>query len=497
MFFFSKSKYCDFRQCPKIPWLKKYKPEEYAVDPQTQARFQAGNEVGDLAMGLFGDYVEVTAYKADGSLDLNRMKALTRQYLSEGKENICEASFDYQGLYCAVDILRKDGEGYDIYEVKSSTSPDHPVYITDTSYQKYILQKCGVKVNRVFVVTIDSSYVFNGVLDLHKLFRVTDVTPLVDEEIKRVEESLKEAQRVMASKEEPNIAVFEGCNDPYACAFFGYCTRSLPTPSVFDLYKLPYKKQLALYRQGVVTYEDFLRDGSMVNDMRRRQAEFALEDRGTYIDREGIRAFLGTLSFPLYFLDFETVQPVIPQYIGTRPYQQIPVQYSLHILEEDGRLEHREFLGRSEEDPRRALAERLAADIPADACVLAYNKTFECTRIRELAEAFPDLSAHLLHIRDNIRDLLDPFQSGYYYNRGMGGSFSIKSVLPAIYPDDPSLDYHNLEGVHNGGEAMELFPRLKDMPAEERERAERDLLKYCELDTYAMVKVYEELKRVS
>ena len=122
MFYFSKSKYCDFRQCPKIPWLKKYKPEEYAVDAQTQARFTAGNEVGDLAMGLFGEYVEVTSYKPDGSLDLNRMKELTKQYLSEGRENICEASFDYRGLYCAVDILRKNGDGYDIYEVKSSSS---------------------------------------------------------------------------------------------------------------------------------------------------------------------------------------------------------------------------------------------------------------------------------------------------------------------------------------------------------------------------------------
>lgn len=496
MFFFSKSKYCDFRQCPKIPWLKKYKPEEYVIDAQTQARFTAGNEVGDLAMRLFGDFVEVTSYKPDGSLDLNKMKALTRQYLAEGRENICEASFDYQGLYCAVDILRKTQDGYDIYEVKSSTSPDHAVYVTDTSYQKYVLRKCGVRVGKVFIVTIDSEYVFDGVLDLHKLFRITDITALVDGEIGSVEENLKEAEKVMTSKTEPPIDISEACNDPYACAFFGYCTKGLPAPSIFDLYKLSYKKQLALYRKGVVSYEDFLRDGTMVNDMRRRQAEFALEDRGAYIDREGIEAFLGTLSFPLYFLDFETIQPIIPLYIGTRPYQQIPVQYSLHILRGDGTLEHREFLGRSEEDPRRALAERLTADIPDDVCVLAYNKAFECTRIKELAEAIPDLGEHLLKIKENIKDLLVPFQSGFYYNRGMGGSFSIKSVLPALYPDDPNLDYHNLEGVHNGSEAMELFPRLKDMPAEEREKAERDLLKYCELDTYAMVKVYEELKRV-
>ena len=130
-------------------------------------------------------------------------------------------------------------------------------------------------------------------------------------------------------------------------------------------------------------------------------------------------------------------------------------------------------------------------------CVTAYNKAFECTRIKELAETFPDLSEHLLNIRDHIVDLLVPFQSGWYYNRAMGGSFSIKSVLPAIFPDDPELDYHNLEGVHHGGEAMTLFPKIKDMPPEEQAKARHDLLKYCELDTYAMVKVWEELVRVA
>ncbi len=503
MFYFSKSKYCDFRQCPKIPWLKKYKPEEYVVDEATQARFTTGNEVGDLAMGLFGEFVEVTSYKEDGSLDLNRMKELTRQYIAEGRDNVCEASFDYQGLYCAVDILRKNGNGYDIYEVKSSASPENPVYIIDTSYQKYVLERCGVTVNRVFLVTVDTSYVFDGVLDLQKYFRVTEVTPLVDEEMKGVEEHLRAAEKVMASYKEPAVDLSCSCDKPYPCAFFGYCTRDLPAPSVFGLYGLSFKKALALYEEGVVSFEDVLGDGRALDtgkqqgNLRRRQVEYALEELGTYVDKAGIAAFLSTLTFPLYFFDFETVQLAVPRYVGTKPYQQIPVQYSLHILRnEGGTLEHREFLGRPEEDPRRALAERLIADIPDDVCVLAYNKSFECTRIRELANVFPDLSEHLLKIQENIKDLLDPFQKGYYYNRDMGGSFSIKSVLTALYPDEPELNYHSLEGVHNGSEAMALFPRLKDLPADERKKAEEDLLKYCALDTYALFKVYEKLRSV-
>lgn len=158
---------------------------------------------------------------------------------------------------------------------------------------------------------------------------------------------------------------------------------------------------------------------------------------------------------------------------------------------------HKEFLAESGTDPRRAIAERLCEDIPMNVCVTAYNKGFECGRIKELAAIFPDLSELLLNIQSNIKDLLTPFQSGYYYNKAMGGSFSIKSVLPAIFPDDPSLDYHNLEGVHNGGEAMSIFPRIKDMTPEEQQTARYNLLKYCELDTYAMVKVWEELIRVA
>ena len=150
----------------------------------------------------------------------------------------------------------------------------------------------------------------------------------------------------------------------------------------------------------------------------------------------------------------------------------------------------------SGENPLRKIAESLCENIPQNVCTLAYYKSFECGRLEELAKLFPDLSEHLTNIKDNVKDLLVPFQQGFYYKKAMGGSFSIKSVLPAIFPNDPALNYHNLDGVHNGSEAMEIFPRIKDMPASEQEKARENLLKYCELDTLAMVKVLEELKRV-
>ena len=232
--------------------------------------------------------------------------------------------------------------------------------------------------------------------------------------------------------------------------------------------------------------------------MQKRYIDYALHDKPEHVDKDGIKSFLDSLTYPLYFLDFETMQLVIPEYPNSKPYQQIPFQYSLHYIEnENGIVMHKEFLGVSGEDPRRALAEQLVADIPENACILAFNRGFERGRIKELALLFPDLSEKLMGIHANIYDLIDPFHHGYYYNKAIGNSFSIKSVLPAMFPNDPELDYHNLDGVHNGGEAMNLFPLIKDMPPAEQEIARRNLLKYCELDTYAMVKIWLKLKALS
>lgn len=495
-FNFSKSKYCGLWQCPKIAWLRKYKPDEITVDGSVIARMEAGNVVGDLAMGLFGDFVEVTAYD-DEKIDLSKMIENTKAEMAKGTPVICEASFDYNGLYCAVDILKKDGNGWAIYEVKSSTHEDKQVYAADVAYQKYVLESCGVNVTGTYLICINNEYVFDGTLDIHQLFKITDISEGVFFESANIKTNLNVAELILKSTDEPPIDLSTACNNPYRCSFWKYCAKEIPTPSVFDLYRMSFSKKIDYYKKGKIRYEDLINEPKITNDKQLRQMSFYLKEQGTYIDKAGIGAFLDTLSYPIYFLDFETVQPVIPEYIGTKPYAQIPFQYSLHYIEKKGgELKHKEFLAESGTDPRRALAERLCEDIPMNVCVTAYNKAFECTRIKELAGFFPDLANHLLNIESNIKDLLVPFQSGYYYNKAMGGSFSIKSVLPAIFPDDPALNYKNLEQIHNGGEAMSIFPKIKDMPKEEQESTRHNLLKYCELDTYAMVKIWEELRRV-
>lgn len=491
---FSKSRYCEFCQCAKAAWLHQHKPEKYVESESAKARMDKGNKVGDLAMHLFGKFDEATVLDENKKPIISAMIERTKQLMAEGSPVICEASFDFNGLYCAVDILKKTPDGYAIYEVKSATHIK-PINILDVSYQKYVLEKCGINVTGTYLVTLNNKYVLDGELDIQQLFKIEDISDEVAEEIKYVEENLEQAERILACEIEPDIDLNECCKD---CGYFGYCGAHLPTPSVFDIYKLPFKTQLMLYYKGVITYEDVLADGYITDDLRLRQIDFALHDRGTHIDKEGIKKFLNKLVYPLYFLDFETMQMVVPEYAGTKPYQQIPFQYSLHyIINEGGEIRHKEFLGEPEIDPRRAFAEQLVKDIPGNGTVLVYNQTFEGPRLKELAEAFPDLAKRLLKIRDNIVDLIVPFRAGYYYNKAMGGSFSIKSVLPAIYPDDPSLDYHNLEGIHNGGEAMSEFPAMKEKTPEERAIIRHNLLKYCELDTYAMVKVWQELVRVA
>ena len=305
---------------------------------------------------------------------------------------ICEASFEWNGLYCAVDILRREGDGWSIYEVKSSTSDDKAVYIADVAYQKFVLEHCGVKVTGTYLVVLNRDYIFDGTLDLQKLFKVTDVGLAVAFEQDNVAINTRIAEEVLKS---PPTSRATTCLytaiSPYPCAFWKYCSRHVPSPSVFDLYRLPFKK-----KRSPTTSKEWPALTSCCTvptsrgDKQLRQIEYALADKGTYLDKPAIRDFLRLLRYPLYFLDFETIQPAVPQYVGTRPYTQIPFQYSLHYIEsEGGALQHKEFLAQPGTDPRRALAEQLCADIPFGVCTTAYNKQFECGRIRELAALYP------------------------------------------------------------------------------------------------------------
>lgn len=491
--YLSKSLYCAALACPKTLWMRKNMPEQFDESMMNQAILDAGNEVGDLAMGLFGDYVEV-AYNSDKSCMLND----TQKLITAGTPVIAEASFAFDGLFCSVDLLKNIGDGIvEIYEVKSATGIQD-YYYDDISYQYYVLTSLGFKVQTACIVYINNAYVRIGELDPQQLFQFADMTDYVKEHIGEVKENIAALEDYMDTDAEPESVICPNClgkND--RCGYFTYCMRTMPTPNVFDIAGLHKSTMLKYCSDGVVSFKQLVDSGKLKGKYL-QQAETELHDLPPQINAEAIRSFLNTLSYPIYFLDFETFNPAIPQYDYTRPYQQITFQYSLHYIEkEGGELKHKEYLAYPGVDPRRGLAESLCCDIPINVCTTAYNMAFEKGRIREMAELYPDLSEHLMNIHDNIRDLMIPFQRREYYTREMQGSYSIKYVLPALFPDDPSLDYHSLKGVHNGGEASDTFHKMASMNPEELEEWRRNLLKYCELDTFAMVKVLEKLKEAA
>ena len=324
-----------------------------------------------------------------------------------------------------------------------------------------------------------------------------DVTGEANDRFINIPDDIDEIRRVAIQENEPQKDIDMCCLSPYECAFKNYCWKHVPEISVFDVYKMKKTSMFDCYHQGIVTFDELAESGVKLTARQKMQVDFAIKHSPDHVNAKAIRAFLDTLTFPLYHLDFETFQQAIPEFEGGKPYAQIPFQYSLHVEYEDGRLEHKEFLAEAGTDPRRAIAERLCEDIPRGACSLAYNMSFEKTRMKELGELFPDLKDHLMDIANNMHDIMVPFQKGDYYSEAMQGSYSIKFVLPALYPDDPELDYHNLDMVHNGGEASSAFATMAKKTPEEIAALRANLLKYCGLDTYAMVKVLQKLREAA
>ncbi len=489
----SKSLYTRAIQCPKSLWLKKYKPEVLTPpDTTAQAVFNTGSEVGDLACGLFPGGVEV-----EFTREYDRMAEATARLLEEGVRDIYEATFIYDGILVMVDILHVEEDGsISLYEVKSSTSVKE-IYLHDVSIQYYVLTNLGFWVKSTNVVHIDSSYVRGDELELEKLFCIVDVTAGVEALQGQIPQRLELFERYLADREnEPDIDIGSHCNKPYECDAKHYCwnvQRNIPDYSIFNIFNLGSKKQKALYEQGITNIADIPDDFEMT--AKQRQAVENYKAQTVHIDKEAIQAFLDTLTYPVYHLDFETFQQAIPRWKGIKPFMQIPFQYSLHIEHADGRLEHREFLAEEGSDPREALARQLCADIPADVTVLAYNMSFEKGVLKALAEEYEELCEHLLAIADNLRDLMTPFQQKHYVTPDMMGSYSIKYILPALVPEMAQA-YKAIDGVHNGSEAMNAFANLQKMDTTEKERTREALLEYCEVDTLAMVKILKKLKEI-
>ena len=520
-FYFSKSKFvATWNTCNKYAWLEKHKSEfKKPIDEYTEILFENGHKVGALAKERFNIDVDVSVEGENGGVNNSAMLEETKKHMAAGTRVIAEASFSYNGLFCSVDILVKNDDGsYNIYEVKSSKRDLEgqkkrlgvkQKYIIDAAYQQYVLEKLGYKIKDVYVVLLSDTYVMGKVLDLDQYFIPVCVTSFTAALQTEVQDKLKEIEAVLGEVNEPATVFNSKCKD---CDYFAFCSRNIPKPSVFDIYEKTIPAKHDLYNSGVSFFDAPLHTTKLC-DAAKKQIEYYNRPNDAYIDKAAIKEFLDSLSFPLYSLDFETYQAVVPEHEGMRPSEIVPFQYSLHIIKNpdgdytDGSadLEKRHFIDISGADPRRAIAESLVRDIPYGACVIAYHEATERNIIEGLADMYADLADHLRsfgYINSNgkkrYKDPLTLFQDGYYYTAAMGNKFSIKSVLPALYPDDPGLDYHNLEGsVKNGTQAMTAILKAKEVSDEERAQIEQDLITYCELDTFAVVKVLKKLYEAS
>lgn len=473
----SKSKIMAHRQCPKRLWLQVCRPE-LMDESGSEAAFAAGHAVGELARELNPGGTLIEAESLSEALTLTQ-KALA----VKPRQPLYEATFDYEGTLIRADLLLPRRRGYRLVEVKASGSVK-PHYLEDVAIQAWVMGKAGLPVKRLELAHVDTQWTYPGGEDYEGLLTYEDVTDEVGERLGEVKHWVAAARETL-NGDEPDITPGPQCSDPYDCPFMHYCIPPVPE-GTYPLSDLPRGGVLAetLAEEG---YSD-LRD---VPDHRltRPQHQFVQQAvcEGRVIVRAGARKSLRKAGWPRRYLDFEAIQFAVPIWAGTRPYQQVPFQWSCHIETARGKIEHRAFLAEGVEDPRRAFAESLVEVLGEDdGPIFVYFAVFERGRMLEMAEIFPDLAPQLERAVERIVDL-HPLVRDNYYHPDQHGSWSLKAVLPTIAPE---LAYGDLE-ISEGGSAAEAYRSILDpeMPAEEAKRLREALLEYCGRDTVALVRI--------
>jgi len=483
----SKSRFQAGLQCLKRLYLECYSRDlADPIDPATQAIFDSGTAVGEKARLRFpgGRLVE------ESHLEHDRAIATTQTLLSDPSvPALYEAAVNFQGIRARFDILvRKDGQVFDLIEVKSSTSVKEEHY-TDVAVQIYAAEGSGIAIDRAYLMHINNTYVYQGgEHDLEELFTLADVTETARNYVaERMAGDLAEMWATLDLDNPPDIDTGKHCKAPYICSFFGHCHRSEPEHPVRHLPGLRDNLWAHLKAMGIDRIGNIPEGLSGLNALQQRVRNSVADGR-PYVD-PGIGTSLGQIMFPASFVDFETISPAIPLYPGTRPYEKVPFQWSLHLLDGSGELTHDEFLNPDGQDPRERFASSLLDAVPSEGSIVTYS-SYEKTILEGLARALPEYREPLLALTGRIVDLLKVVRNGYYHP-GFHGSFSIKAVLPALVP---GMGYGELE-VQEGMAASAAYVRLVtgDVPAEDVAKVRDDLLAYCQRDTEAMVLVYRAL----
>lgn len=486
---FSKSQLLALRQCPKRFWLEIHHPELREDSSSTQMSFHIGHQVGDIAQKIYD------AQGLGAVIDVQREGfsaafARTTELLGT-QQPIFEAGFSAAGALAFADVMlpvaTPDQPAWRMVEVKSTTRVKD-YQRDDVAVQAFVAQSAGVALQAIAVAHIDSSWTYPGNGDYCGLLTEVDLTEEAFARTEEVKSWIAQARQTFASPTEPVIETGAHCSEPYACGFYEHCSRDALAPE-FPVYWLPRfgaARQQTLADLGVNDLRHV--PDEQLNAKQLRVKAHTLTNT-VFFDAAGAAADLAGQGFPAYFLDFETIGFAVPIWPGTRPYRQYTFQFSLHSLSESGQLDHTEFLDVSGGDPSEPLAQALLAACGTSGPVYAYNAGFEMARIRELAQRHPLLSEALLAINERVVDLL-PIARERYYHPSQQGSWSLKKVLPAVVP---ALRYDELDGVQDGGMAMDVFHEAihPGTTTERKSQIAHQLRAYCQLDTYALVRLWQ------
>jgi len=481
------------RQCSKLLWFR-YNAKDQIPQPDEaqQAVFDQGHEVGELAKQLFPGGIEIDTTPGDFDSAIRRTQAALNQ-----RRPIYEATFAHGSGYARADILVPVGKDeWDLVEVKSTTGLKEEVHLPDIAFQAFVISGTDIKLRKCFLAHINRDFVRRGPIDPKRFFTLEDVTKPVSAMTRDIEDQIDAMQRVIGLKSHPDIKIGPHCDNPYTCPLHDQCWSFLPEASVFTLYRGG-AKCFSLLQQGIQRLADIPATVTLTDNQAIQRA--ALLAGQPHIDRPALTAFLSQLEYPVSYLDFETIGTAIPLFDDASPYQQIPFQYSLHIVRQPGGRssldpEHCHFLADGTADPRSEFMRRLRDDLPATGSVVTYNAGFEIGRLKECCERLPEFKPWLRKVTPRVVDLLLPFRGFRYHHPDQNGSNSMKAVLPAL----TGKGYEKL-AIQEGGAASREFLRVTfgEVTAAERRRVRRDLEEYCALDTLGMVQIVGRLKQLT
>ena len=472
----SKSKMLSGFQCPKRLYLEVHQPELAEVSAGTERLFSNGNLVGEIARRnqpkgkLIGHTTGLKTALTQTEAALN----------STGNTTLFEPAFQHGGALVRADIFLRAGTKHHVVEVKSSTEVKD-YHLNDAAIQYWVIREAGYPLNSISVSHVDPTFVYQGKGDYRRLLKQVNVTDDILDYVEEVPGWIKEFQKMLVGRT-PRIEVGPQCFAPFDCPFLSHCSKGQPEYPV-DLLPRGGNVVATLHAAG---YRDLRKvPGSLLESGKHKLIWRVTRSGKAEIDAR-VRKLMRDLPYPRFYLDFETIHFTVPIWKGTRPYEQLPFQWSCHIEREGGALTHREFIDVSGEPPMRAFAESLIKNLGGRGSIIVYSH-FERTIIRSLIARFPDLDVPLNKLIVRLKDLRNITENSYYH-RDMKGSWSLKAVLPTVAPD---LDYASVGEVQDGGDAQSAFIEIID-PASSGERKQqltRELKEYCKVDTLAMVRL--------